>query len=114
MAGRPAARHCYKNYKISLDFYLDNAIVEPGMVGTSHEVPRRPAHSPPLRQRTGREGRGKGTEEHHVHIFACRACTAILGCKSPAQPDGGEGLAERQGLPATVALKGAPSKEASR
>ena len=32
-------------------------------------------------------------------LVVCWACSAVWGCKSPAQPDGGEGLVRTQGLP---------------
>jgi DNA invertase Pin-like site-specific DNA recombinase len=31
-------------------------------------------------------------------LVVCWACSAAWGCKSPAQPDGGEGLVKTQGL----------------
>jgi hypothetical protein len=39
-----------------------------------------------------------------------RACAAAWGCKSPAQPDGGEGLVKRKGVVARRGLKEAYSK----
>jgi hypothetical protein len=39
-----------------------------------------------------------------------RACVTARGCKSPVQPDGGEGLAKRKGVVARRGLKEARSK----
>jgi hypothetical protein len=44
----------------------------------------------------------------------CWACSAVWGCKSPAQPDGGEGLARTRAAAARRGLKEAYSKCASR
>jgi hypothetical protein len=35
----------------------------------------------------------------YKRLVVCWACSAAWGCKSPAQPDGGEGLVITQGLP---------------
>src|SRR5471030_2992972 len=39
-----------------------------------------------------------------------RACATAWGCESPAQPDGGEGLAKRKGVVVRRGLKEARSK----
>ena len=40
----------------------------------------------------------------------CRACSTTWGCKSPAQPDGGEVRANRKGVAARRGLKEAGSE----
>ena len=47
-------------------------------------------------------------------LVVCRACSTAWGCKSPAQPDGGEVLAKRKGVAARRGLKEAWSKAATR
>jgi hypothetical protein len=42
-----------------------------------------------------------------------RACATAWGCKSPVQPDGGEGLAKRKGVVVRRGLKEARSKAAT-
>src|SRR6187402_1226939 len=44
----------------------------------------------------------------------CRACSTAWGCKSPAQPDGGEVRAKRKGVAARRGLKEAWSEAATR
>jgi hypothetical protein len=46
-------------------------------------------------------------------VVVCRACLTAWGCKSPAQPDGGEVLAKRKGVVARRRLKEAWSKTAT-
>ena len=46
-------------------------------------------------------------------LVVCRACSTAWGCKSPAQPDGGEVLAKRKGVAARRRLKEAWSKTAT-
>lgn len=47
-------------------------------------------------------------------VIVCRACSAVRGCKSLIQPDGGEGLAKRKGVIARWGLKEAWSKSVRR
>jgi hypothetical protein len=47
-------------------------------------------------------------------FVVCRACSTAWGCKSPAQPDGGEVLAKRKGVSARRRLKEAWSKTTTR
>ena len=49
-----------------------------------------------------------------VRATVCRACSTAWGCKSPAQPDGGEVLAKRKGVSARRRLKEAWSKTMTR
>src|ERR1700722_12736534 len=46
-------------------------------------------------------------------LVVCLACSIAWGCKSPSQPDGGEGLAKRKGISARRCLKEARSKTAT-
>jgi hypothetical protein len=46
-------------------------------------------------------------------LLVCRACSIAWGCKSPAQPDGGEVLAKRKGVVVRRRLKAAWSKTAT-
>ena len=46
-------------------------------------------------------------------LVACRACSTAWGCKSPAQPDGGEVRAKRKGVAARRGLKEAWSEAAT-
>jgi hypothetical protein len=46
-------------------------------------------------------------------LVVCRACSTAWGCKSPAQPDGGEVRAKRKGVAARRGLKEAWSKAAT-
>jgi len=46
-------------------------------------------------------------------LVVCRACSIAWGCKSPSQPDGGEGLAKRKGISARRCLKEVWSKTAT-
>src|SRR5659263_97784 len=55
-----------------------------------------------------------GQLEPLPHFIVCRACPTAWGCKSPGQPDGGEGLAKRKGVIARCRLKEAWSKTATR
>ena len=43
-------------------------------------------------------------------LVVSRACSIAWGCKSPSQPDGGEGLAKRKGTTARRCLKEVWSK----
>src|ERR687893_5244 len=47
-------------------------------------------------------------------LVVCRACSIAWGCKSPAQPDGGEVRAKRKGVAARRGLKEAWSETATR
>ncbi len=49
-----------------------------------------------------------------TYVDVCRACSTARRCKSSTQPDGGEELAKRKGVPVTEGLKEAWSKGASR
>jgi hypothetical protein len=46
-------------------------------------------------------------------FVVCRACSTAWGCKSPAQPDGGEVRAKRKGVAARRGLKEAWSEAAT-
>src|SRR3954466_3072248 len=48
------------------------------------------------------------------YLVVCRACSTAWGCKSPAQPDGGEVRAKRKGVAARRGLKEAWSETATR
>ena len=47
-------------------------------------------------------------------LVVCRACSTAWGCKSPAQPDGGEVRAKRKGVAARRGLKAGLGEDAGR
>ncbi len=49
-----------------------------------------------------------------TYFVVCRACSTARRCKSSTQPDGGEELAKRKGVPVTEGLKEAWNKSAGR
>ncbi len=60
----------------------------------------------------GRTGKSETSTIPRSGFVVCHACSTAWGWKSPIQPDGGEGLAKRQGVIARWGLKAAWSKPA--
>jgi hypothetical protein len=62
---------------------------------------------------SARTGRGGFDALPRSGLVVCRACSTAWGCKSPAQPDGGEVRAKRKGVAARRGLKEAWSEAAT-